>query len=125
MHVDESLQDKFLTFTCDNQLYAIPINLVIQIIGMQEITEIPDSPPYAKGIINLRGNIIPIIDTRLRFKKPEIPYTHRTCTIIAKINDLSIGFVVDGVEDVETIDFDAIVNHLNFQVIILMNMLLV
>lgn len=61
------MDGKYLTFYTDHQLFGIPITDVIQIVGMQTITEIPEFPGYAKGIMNLRGSIIPLIDVRLRF----------------------------------------------------------
>ena len=67
------LQNEYLSFWADRQLFAVPIREVRQIIRMQKIVEVPDYPPYARGIINLRGDIIPIIDVRMRLGKPEIP----------------------------------------------------
>ena len=96
----EDTADKFLTFFCDNQLFGISIAHVVQIVGMQKITAIPESPDYAKGIINLRGSIIPDIDTSLRLKRPETQYDERTCIIISTIGDLKTGFIVDGVDEV-------------------------
>lgn len=102
------MDGKYLTFFTDNQLFGVPICDVVQIVGMQEITTIPEYPDYAKGIINLRGSIIPVIDIRLRFLKPEIPYDERTCIIVTTINDMSIGFIVDAVDAVTDIDIDNI-----------------
>lgn len=98
------MQGKYLTFWTDNQLFGIPICDVVQIIGNQEITSIPDSPRYAKGVINLRGNIIPVIDVRLRFGKEEAEYDDKTCIIVSKIEENYIGFIVDSVDEVTTID---------------------
>lgn len=98
------MQGKYLTFWTDNQLFGIPICDVVQIIGNQEITSIPDSPHYAKGVINLRGNIIPVIDVRLRFGKEEAEYDDKTCIIVSKIEENYIGFIVDSVDEVTTID---------------------
>ncbi len=105
---EDTLKDKYLTFFTDNQLFGIPIADVVQIVGVQEITPIPDFPNYAKGIINLRGSIIPIIDVRLRLHKEEAGYTERTCTIVTNINDVSIGFIVDAVNEVTNIEKDNI-----------------
>ena len=91
---------KFLTFWIDKQLYGVPIAHVVQIVGMQEITEVPEFPFYAKGIINLRGSIIPLIDARLRLRKSEIPYNGRTCISVTSIDEHSIGFIVDEVDAV-------------------------
>lgn len=107
----ESLSEmdgKYLTYFTENQLYGVPISDVVQIVGMQEITEVPEFPPYAKGIINLRGSIIPVIDVRLRFGKQEKEYDERTCIIVTMIRDSSVGFIVDAVDAVTDIDDDNI-----------------
>jgi purine-binding chemotaxis protein CheW len=100
----DTLKGKYLTFFTDNQLLGIPIADVVQIVGVQDITTVPDFPSYAKGIINLRGIIIPIIDVRLRLHKDEIEYTERTCIIVTSINEIPIGFIVDSVNEVTNID---------------------
>jgi purine-binding chemotaxis protein CheW len=108
-NVDEdTLKDKYLTFYTDKQLFGIPISDVVQIVGMQDITAVPEFPSYAKGVINLRGTIIPIIDVRLRLKKDEIGYDERTCIIVTNINDSFIGFIVDSVNEVTSIYQDNI-----------------
>lgn len=98
--LDESLENMYLTFFCDRQLFAVSVKTVVQIIGVQAITAVPEFPHYAKGIINLRGSIVPVVDIRLRFGKPTVPYTDRTCIIIALIGDMEIGFIVDEVDEV-------------------------
>lgn len=98
------MEGKFLTFWTDSQLFGISIANVEQIIGMQEVTEIPEFPHYAKGIINLRGNVIPVIDVRLRLNKVEVAYNERTCIIVTNINDAFVGFIVDEVNEVVDID---------------------
>lgn len=99
----EEMEGKYLTFSTDGQLFGIPISEVVQIVGVQEITEIPEFPSYAKGIINLRGNMIPIIDVRLRFGKKEVPYDQHTCMIVTSIQGAQVGFLVDGVDEVANI----------------------
>lgn len=98
------MDGKYLTFYTDNQLFGVPIADVVQIVGMQDITEIPEFPSFAKGIINLRGSIIPVIDIRLRFNKAEKEYDERTCIIVTLINDVMIGFIVDAVDAVTDIE---------------------
>lgn len=100
---EDTLKNKYLTFYTDKQLFGIPIADVVQIVGIQDITTVPEFPFYAKGVINLRGSIIPIIDIRLRLKKAEIAYNERTCIIVTSINDSSIGFIVDSVNEVTNI----------------------
>jgi len=110
MEVQEDTQrNKFLTFSIGNEGYGIEIRYVTEIIGIQTITEVPDLPEYARGIINLRGKIIPVIDVRLRFKKDFREYDDRTCIIVVDINHLSIGFIVDQVSEVLDIEDTEIV----------------
>jgi purine-binding chemotaxis protein CheW len=99
----DEMEGKYLTFWTDGQLFGIPIADVVQIIGIQEITPLPEAPGYVKGVINLRGNIIPLIDVRVRFHKPEAEYGEHTCIIVTKIEDSFIGFVVDSVDEVAAI----------------------
>lgn len=101
--ISGELESKYLTFITDEQLFGIPIAEVVQIIGMQKITEIPEFPEYAKGIINLRGDIVPIIDVRLRLCKPAMDYNDRTCIIVTDIHSKYFGFVVDRVDEVTEI----------------------
>lgn len=103
--VEQHLSEhQYLTFWIDGQLFAIPASDVAQIVGMQQITPVPEYPPYAKGIINLRGEIIPVIDVRLRFHRNEADYGERTCIIIVSIKEQFVGFIVDTVEEVSDID---------------------
>lgn len=98
------MDGKYLTFFTDNQLFGVPIADVVQIVGMQNVTQVPEFPHYAKGIINLRGNIIPVIDVRLRLGKAEKEYDERTCIIVTTIQDRAAGFIVDAVDAVSEID---------------------
>jgi purine-binding chemotaxis protein CheW len=102
------MEEKYLTFWTDQQLFGVPITDVVQIVGIQDITAIPNAPHSVKGVINLRGSIIPIVDVRIRFKKEEASYTERTCIIVANINETLIGFVVDSVDAVTKIPDDKI-----------------
>lgn len=104
------MDKQYLTFWTDKQLFGVSISQVVQIISIQEITPIPDVPPYAKGVVNLRGSIIPVIDIRIRFGKPEIPYDEHTCIIITHLEeeDVDMGFIVDEVDEVTTIEDDHI-----------------
>jgi purine-binding chemotaxis protein CheW len=95
---------KYLTFSLDEEEYGIGILKVKEIIGMMDITSVPRTPDFVKGVINLRGKVIPIMDLRLKFDMGEIPYTDRTCIIVVEIdsNDTTIliGIVVDAVSEV-------------------------
>ena len=100
---NKDLLEKWLTFWLDGQLYGSAIVHIEQIVSMLPITEVPEYPPYAKGVINIRGAIIPLIDLRLRIGKPEAAYTDQTCIIICRIDDSQIGFIADSVDAVMTI----------------------
>ncbi len=100
---EDTQKDRYLTFILGNECYGIEIKYVTEIIGIQAITEIPELPEYVRGIINLRGKIIPVIDVRVRFKKESKEYNDRTCVIVVDIKELSIGLIVDSVAEVLTI----------------------
>lgn len=106
--VIDSQKDKYLTFHIGSEFYAIEIKHVIEIIGMLDITEVPDMPAYLKGVINLRGKVIPVLDVRSRFMMQEIEYDSRTCIIIIRINGLDVGLIVDEVSEVLNIAEDMI-----------------
>lgn len=106
---EDTQKGKFLTFLLGKEVYAIEIKFVIEIIGIQPITELPESPAYVKGIINLRGKIIPVMDVRLRFKKKPVEYNDRTCIIVVEVQDISVGLIVDNVSEVLSITDEDIV----------------
>ena len=97
-------EGKYLTFTLAEEEYGIGILKIKEIIGMMPITSVPQTPEFVKGVINLRGKVIPIIDLRLRFGMEEMEYTERTCIIVVEIQSHSgtimIGIVVDSVSEV-------------------------
>ncbi|MDD4074832.1 MAG: chemotaxis protein CheW [Eubacteriales bacterium] len=100
----DTMQDLFLVFTIDTKDYAIEIRYVIEIIEITPITNVPFLPDCVKGIINLRGTIIPIMDVRLRFGLPEQAYTDKTCIIVVNQGNMSLGLIVDAVQEVTTIN---------------------
>jgi purine-binding chemotaxis protein CheW len=106
---EDTQKGRFLTFSLGKESYGIEIQYVTEIIGIQTITQIPELPEYVKGIINLRGKIIPVMDVRLRFKKEPREYNDRTCVVVVDISDLSIGLIVDSVSEVITIQEQDIV----------------
>lgn len=106
---EDTQKNKFLTFSLGNEIYGIEIKYVTEIIGIQPITEVPELPAYVRGIVNLRGKIIPVIDVRLRFKKPLKEYSDRTCVIVIDIEEISIGLIVDSVCEVLVIPENEIV----------------
>lgn len=100
----DTQKGKFLTFLLGKEVYAIEIKYVTEIIGIQPVTEVPELPPYVRGIINLRGKIIPVMDVRLRFNKPCIEYNDRTCIVVIEVRNNSVGLIVDNVAEVLSID---------------------
>lgn len=97
---EDTLKDRYLAFIIDNEDYAIEITDIIEIIGIQKITFVPNIKPYIKGIINLRGNIIPVVDVRKRFEIGTVEYDEKTCIIVVNIKNTSIGLIVDEVLEV-------------------------
>jgi purine-binding chemotaxis protein CheW len=96
-------EGKYLTFTLAGEEYGIGILKIKEIIGMMPITSVPQTPPFVKGVINLRGKVIPVVDLRLRFTMDAIDYNDRTCIIVVEIGggtDIVIGIVVDSVSEV-------------------------
>lgn len=99
-----SSAQKYLSFEVKDEMYAMEILDVKEIIAMMKFTQVPKMPNFVKGVINLRGIIIPIIDMRLKFEMPELEYTDRTSIIIGIIDDDYVGFVVDRTADVLNIN---------------------
>jgi purine-binding chemotaxis protein CheW len=97
-------EGKYLTFTLAKEEYGIGIKKIKEIIGMMPVTSVPRTPDYVKGVINLRGKVIPVIDLRLRFGLESVEHTDRTCIIVVEIQGkagkLTIGIVVDSVSEV-------------------------
>ena len=96
--------DKYLTFLLGHEEYGVEILKVKEIIGMINITPVPETPPFVKGIVNLRGKVIPVIDLRLKFQMPKRDYDERTCIVIMEVQSKGgnkpIGVIVDGVSEV-------------------------
>jgi len=95
---------KYLTFQLGNEEFGIQVLKVREIMGIQEITAVPQTPGHVKGVINLRGKVVPVIDLRLKFGLPSAEYTQRTCIIVTQVPGESglilIGVIVDGVSEV-------------------------
>lgn len=95
---------KYLVFQLGKEEFGIRVLKVREIMGIQDITAVPQTPAYVKGVINLRGNVVPVVDLRLKFTLPEIEYTPRTCIIVVQVQTEShamlMGIVVDGVAEV-------------------------
>jgi purine-binding chemotaxis protein CheW len=95
---------KYLTFQLGNEEFGIQVMKVREIMGIQDITAVPQTPGYVKGVINLRGKVTPVVDLRLKFGLPEIEYTQRTCIIVVQVQGdagaMLMGIIVDGVSEV-------------------------
>jgi len=105
-------EGKYLTFVLNEEEYGIGILKIKEIIGMMPITSVPQTPEFVKGVINLRGKVIPVLDLRLRFGMDAIDYTERTCIIVVEIDGafgtVMIGIVVDAVSEVLNIKVEDI-----------------
>ena len=99
-------KDRYLTFYLEDELYGMDIMSVQEIIAMMKTTKVPKTPKCVKGVMNLRGNIIPVVELRSKFEMPEKEAGMYTAIIIVKIDGTSIGFVVDRVEEVVSIGED-------------------
>lgn len=106
---EDTMKGKFLTFSLGKEFYGIEISYVTEIIGIQKITVVPELPNFVKGIINLRGSIIPVMDARDKFGKEEIEYNDRTCIVVIDVYDTSLGIIVDEVSEVLNMDEENIV----------------
>jgi len=95
---------KYLTFQLSNEEFGIRVLKVREIMGLQEITAVPQTPAHIKGVINLRGKVVPVIDRRLKFGLAAADYTQRTCIIVTQVQGeggaMLMGIVVDGVSEV-------------------------
>jgi len=104
MTAEDVMQGKYLTFLVGDVGYGIEISYVVEIISVQDITLVPHTHAYVKGIINLRGTVVPVIDMGMRFGGSEVVYTDQTCIIVLSMDDMSVGILVDGVQDVTDIE---------------------
>jgi len=105
---EDTMRGRFITFAVDREMYGIEIRYVTEIVGIQPINRLPETPEHIKGIINLRGKIIPVVDMRLKFKREPAAYNDRTCIIVIDIQDISAGLIVDEVAEVIAIDDESI-----------------
>ncbi len=105
---EDTQKEKFMTFKSGNEYFGIELKYIVEIIGMQNITAVPEVEDYIKGLINLRGKIIPVIDVRIRFKQEPFEYTDRTCIIIINVNGTIVGLIVETIAGVVSITGDNI-----------------
>jgi purine-binding chemotaxis protein CheW len=99
---------QFLTFALGAEEYGVEILKIQEIKGYAAVTPLPNAPAYVKGVLNLRGTIVPIVDLRKKFRLPEVDYTQFTVIVVVQVQGKTLGFVVDAVSDVLTVTSDAI-----------------
>jgi purine-binding chemotaxis protein CheW len=104
------LGGKYLTFELGGEVYGLEILKVREIIGLMEITAVPRTPVFVKGVINLRGKVIPVIDLRLKFAMEEAKHTAETCVIVVNVGEVEMGIIVDRVSEVLDIASEEIEN---------------
>lgn len=100
--------NSYLTFKLGDEFFAANVSKVLNILEMTKITKVPKAPAYMKGVINLRGSVLPLVDTRIKFDMPETEYTTNTCILVLDINlhneSVHVGALVDSVQEVLEID---------------------
>ncbi|HBT76858.1 MAG TPA: chemotaxis protein CheW [Planctomycetaceae bacterium] len=101
---EDTLKDMYLSFRLGDEDYCLEIRHVTEIVGIQKVTEVPDMPHYVRGVVNLRGQVIPVIDMRLRFNMPGREYDERTCIVVVSLRGGQVGLVVDTVNEVRSIE---------------------
>lgn len=105
---EDMLESMYLTFHLGQEDYGIEVRYVTEIVGMHRITEVPDMPAFVKGVVNLRGQVIPAIDMRIRFHMESRPYDERTCIVVVNIDGMHVGLVVDTISEVRNIEENTI-----------------
>lgn len=100
--------EQYVTFFIRNEIYGVPVMKVQEIIGMTKITAMPNSLPFMKGVIDLRGAVVPVIDLRLKFEMEQAEYNNFTVIIIVEVKDRLVGMIVDSVSDVLSIPVHSI-----------------
>jgi purine-binding chemotaxis protein CheW len=98
--ISGAIGERFLIFRLSEEHYAIPIKRIRECIALTQITSVPNTPPYFRGVMNLRGQMVSIVDLRMRLKMSKIENTRRTPIIIVEVEDLSVGVIVDAIERV-------------------------
>lgn len=107
-HEHDTQRGKYMTFKSGNEYFGLEIQYVNEIIQLQAITAIPETEDYIKGLINLRGKVIPVVDVRLRFKQEPFEYNDRTCIIVINIKSMMVGLIVEKIAEVVEIKEDNI-----------------
>ncbi len=99
---------QFLTFALGQEEYGVEILKIQEIKGFSQVTPLPNAPAYVKGVLNLRGTIVPIVDLRKKFNLPDMEYTQFTVIVVVQVKGKTLGFIVDAVSDVLTVQGTAI-----------------
>lgn len=103
----EELQNRYLTFKSEEKIYGIDLAHVVEIIGVLPFTKVPLLPDYFKGIVNLRGKVVPVVDVRIKLgRAPQEKYDEKTCILVVDIKDMCVGLIVDSVSEVLTLPGD-------------------
>lgn len=113
-------QGKYMTFQLEKDVFGIELKYVNEILQFQPITPIPEVEPFIKGLINLRGKIIPVIDVAERFGKKSFSYNDRTCVIVIEVKNVEVGLIIENIAEVVSIKEEDIlpppsINHVNMQ----------
>ena len=104
----DTQKGKYMTFKSGNEYFGLEIQYVNEIIQLQPITAIPETEDYIKGLINLRGKVIPVVDVRLRFKQEPFEYNDRTCIIVINVKGMMVGLIIEKIAEVVEIKEDNI-----------------
>jgi len=105
---EDTLSNRYLAFHLGGEDYGIEIRYVTEIVGVQKITEVPDMPEFVKGVVNLRGQVIPVMDMRLRFHMEPRAYDERTCVVVVNLDGMFVGLIVDTVQEVREIPEESV-----------------
>jgi purine-binding chemotaxis protein CheW len=108
---EEHVDNTYLTFQVGGEEYAVPVLHVTEIVRLQKSYSLPDVPAYIRGVINLRGKVIPLLDVRSRFGLAEAAYTDRTVVVVLEVSEVATGLIVDGVSEVVEIPPEQIEAH--------------
>ncbi len=105
---------EILLFSIENTIYGIEIQFITEIIGIQPVTVIPKVADFIKGVINIRGKVVPVISARIKMNRSEIEYDDRTCIIVVDIDEITVGIIVDRVRAVEQVSPESICSTVDY-----------
>jgi len=105
---EDTMEGKYLTFPLGDEEYGLEIRHVTEIVGILRITVVPDMPSFVRGVINLRGKVIPVMDVRIRFGLGQKSYDDHTCIVVVNLSGVAVGLIFDTVSEVLSISDDQI-----------------